>query len=208
MSYRQRRALGAIRNDSNIVTVLADKGRTTVVMDKEDYYIKRTLQIDKYHILQKDPTVNRENKIANTLKALHAQGHIDAQLRDFITPCYSTPSQMYGLPKIHKEGTLMQPIVSTINSPTYKIAKELTRILTPLAGHPAYTVKNSTAFVSRIQDIQMTPEDKRFSFDVKSLFTEIPVEAALKVVEEKVTNDQSLAERTNIPTDKFFRGCD
>ena len=97
----------------------------------------------------------------------------------------------------------MRPIVSTINSPTYKLAKELTHILTPLAGPAADTVMNYTMFVSRIQDIQMTPEDRLVSFDDKSLFTEVPVEAAPKVVEEKLTNDQSLAESTNIPTDKF-----
>ena len=122
---------------------------------------------------------------------------------DFLTPRYSTPPQMYGLPKIHKECTPMRPIVSTIKSLAYKLAKELTRILTPLAGHTAYIFMNSTTIVSRIQDIQMTPEDRLVSFGVKSLFTEVPVEAALKVIEEKLTNDQSLAERTSIPTDNL-----
>ena len=93
----------------------------------------------------------------------------------------------------------MHPIVSTINSPTYKLAKELARILTPLTRHTAYTVKNSAAFVKRIQDIHMTPQDQLVSFDIKNLFTEVPVEAALKVVEEKLTKDQTLRERANIP---------
>ena len=106
---------------------------------------------------------------------------------------------MYGLPKIHKEDIPMHPIVSTINSPTYKLAKELARILTPLTRHTAYTVKNSAAFVKRIQDIHMTPQDQLVSFDIKNLFTEVPVEAALKVVEEKLTKDQTLRERANIP---------
>ena len=88
MSYRQRSGLCALKNDSNIVIVPTDKGRATVVIDKEDYYtrMKRTLQDDKYQILQKSPTVNRENKIANILKTLHAQGHIGAQLGDSQTP--------------------------------------------------------------------------------------------------------------------------
>ena len=37
------------------------------------------------------------------------------------------------------------------------------------------------------------------SFDIKNLFTEVPVEAALKVVGDKLTKDQTLRERTNIP---------
>ena len=76
----------------------------------------------------------------------------------------------------------MRPIVSTINSPLYKLAKELARILTPLAGNTAYTGRNSTAFVERIRGLQTTPQDTLVSFHVKNLFTQVPVEAALTVV--------------------------
>ena len=74
----------------------------------------------------------------------------------------------------------MRPIVSAINSPSYKLPKGLTHILTPLAGNTAYTVRNSTAFVERIWELQTTPQDTLVSFDVKNLFTQVPVEAALK----------------------------
>ena len=50
----------------------------------------------------------------------------------------------------------MGPIVSTINSPSYKLNKELAHILTPLAGHTAYKVKNSTAFMERTRGVQTT----------------------------------------------------
>ena len=105
--------------------------------------------------LPRDPTVKVENKIADTLKRLRNQGHLDHRLCDFLIPQYSTPPQMYGLPKVHKEDTPMRPIVSTINSPSYKLAKELARILTPLAGNTAYTVRNSTAFVERIRGLRL-----------------------------------------------------
>ena len=106
---------------------------------------------------------------------------------------------MYGLPKIHKEDTPMRPIVSTINSPSYKLAKELARILTPLAGNTAYMVRNSTAFVERIRGLQTTPQDTLVSFDVKNLFTQVPVEADLTVVEDRLYKDPTLGDRTSIP---------
>ena len=93
----------------------------------------------------------------------------------------------------------MRPIVSTINSPSYKLAKELARILTPLAGNTAYTVRNSTAFVERIRGLQTTPQDTLVSFDVKNLFTQVPVEAALTVVEDRLYKDPTLSDRTSIP---------
>ena len=84
-----------------------------------------------------------ENRITSTLKCLHNDGHIDEKIRDFLTPRYSSAPQMYGLPKVHKEGTPMRPIVSAISSPSYNLAKELMRILTPLAGNTLHSVKNS-----------------------------------------------------------------
>ena len=92
----------------------------------------------------------------------------------------------------------MRPIVSTINSLSYKLAKELSRILTPLAGNTAYMVKNSTAFVERILGLQTTPQDTLVSFDVKNLFTQFPVEAALTPVEDRLYKDPTLGDRTSI----------
>lgn len=47
--------------------------------------------------------------------------------------CFSEPlvPRIYGLPKIHKEGILLRPIVSAISSPTYALAKYLTGLLKP-----------------------------------------------------------------------------
>lgn len=73
---------------------------------------------------------------------------------------------MYGLSKIHRERTPMRPIVSAINSPFYDLAKELAQILTSLTGNTSHMVKNSTAFVERIQDMEMELHDRLISFDV------------------------------------------
>ena len=50
MSYRQRSAVHALRDDPNIVIVPADKGKATVVMDRQDYdtKMKAVLQDGKY----------------------------------------------------------------------------------------------------------------------------------------------------------------
>ena len=60
----------------------------------------------------------------------------------------------------------MKPIVSTIGSQSYKLAKELARILTPLAGNTMQAVKKSTSFVDKIHEIGVEPQDRIISFDV------------------------------------------
>ena len=61
----------------------------------------------------------------------------------------------------------MRPIVSTIGA-SYKLAKELAHIVTPLVEHTAYMVRNSTVFVERIHGLQTTPQDTLVSFNVKN----------------------------------------
>ena len=106
---------------------------------------------------------------------------------------------MYGLPKVHKDGVPMRPIVSCSGSPTYRLAKDLARILTPLSGQTTYTVMNSTKFVERLQEVRIRPEDLLVSFDVTSLFTQVPIDEALEVVRARLTKDPTLTDRTCIP---------
>ena len=65
---------------------------------------------------------------------------------------------------MHKEGVPLGPIVSTIGSSTYKLAKELAGILSPLVGHMNSFVKDFTHFVKKIRESGVMA-----SFDVVSL---------------------------------------
>ena len=51
-------------------------------------------------------------------------------------PTGCVPPKLYGLPKIHKPGTPLKPIVSNCGSSTYGEAKELAKILKPLLASP------------------------------------------------------------------------
>ena len=54
----------------------------------------------------------------------------------------SNPSRIYGLPKLHKTGVPLRPIVSAIGSYTYELSKYLNEIIKPLM-HNKFTVKGS-----------------------------------------------------------------
>ena len=71
-------------------------------------------------------------------------------------------------------------------------------ILSPLAGLSEHTVKCSTSFADylRLQSIQ----DKEIIvlFDVETLFTNVPIEAACSIAQQRKQADQDFIDRTNL----------
>ena len=90
--------------------------------------------------------------------------------------------RIYGLLKIHKNGIPLRPIVNTIGSPTYKLAKYLATLLKPLVGKTNSFVKDSTSWVKEICNEPLDTGDILVSFDVLSLYTKIPVDEAIATI--------------------------
>ena len=77
---------------------------------------------------------------------------------------------MHGLPKVHKEGVSLRPMLSMIGSPQHALAKWLCGLLKPV--NKFYThrcVKASFAFADLVKAATLTPGGSLCSFDVVSL---------------------------------------
>lgn len=183
LTREQSCALKELEKDKTIVVLPADKGNATVIMDRTQYNDKMNeiLSDVSYKPLTKDPSKKTERQLTQILKELESCKEITSTLRYKLNPQHSTPAQLYGVPKIHKEGVPMRPIVSTMGSATYGLAKELTRILAPLVGNTERHVRHSAHFVQRIRDIRLQETDTLVSFDVVSLFTRVPIDEAMQL---------------------------
>ena len=71
-----------------------------------------------YRKLSRDPTTRIEKKISGVIRDVHRCGGIPDKLKDQLSPSYSNPPQIYGLPKIHKENTPLRSIVVANRSRT------------------------------------------------------------------------------------------
>ena len=105
-------------------------------------------------------------------------------------------TKCYTVPKIHKPGIPLRPIVSFVNSPTDAISGYLARILSPVVGNTDCNVKNSCEFADFISDKTLNACEELVSFDVVSLFTKIPVDLAAKDAEDRLGEDASPGQRT------------
>jgi hypothetical protein len=142
-------------------------------MPDQDY--KNEMQIilndPVYKILKTNPTRKIERKTILIKKS----GIPDDTARK-LSPHGAVPPRIYGLPKIHKADVPLRPIVNCISSPTYGLAKHLAGQLKPLTGNSILHIKNSEAFVQKLQNMQLQETDLMVSFDITSLFTKVPTE--------------------------------
>ena len=106
--------------------------------------------------------------------------------------------KFYGLPKIHKVGTPLRPTVSSRGSITYGVAKELAYIIKPLVGQSLHHLKNTQHFIQQLQGKKLEPGQVITSFDVKALFTSVPVHPAIQIVKQRLQQDTTLPQRTNM----------
>lgn len=134
--------------------------------------------------------------------------HITRRFRLRLQPQCFAPPQLYGLPKIHKEGTPLRPIVSAIGSPTYNIAKFLTKTISPLTGKSDSFIRNSSDFAERVRNTTLDVSEKMVSFDVVSLFTKVPVPEAIDVISHRLHQDETLDERTSLPPTEICQAID
>ena len=90
-----------------------------------------------------------ESRVTDVLKNLRDKKEISIEQYKDLSPSGSRPGIMYGLAKVHKivrDGLpSIRPILFTIGTPTYKLAKFLVPILEPLTTNE-YTIKDSFTF--------------------------------------------------------------
>ena len=156
----------------------------------KDIVILKPDRGNKFKELSNDPTINREGKLQRFLKELKKKGKIDKDIYKSIYPSGSQPVLIHGLPKMHKikspnEVTPFRPIVSSISTYNYRLAKYLCN---PLQSYlpSTYSISDTFSFVQQLNTIDLS---SRFmvSFDIASLFTNIPLKESIDLAVSYIT---------------------
>ena len=164
----------------------------------------RSSQQRTYTKIQKDPTESVKKEARQKLSLLKDAGKIDQQLYFKLKPTDSRAQRSYGLPKIHKPAVPIRPIVSYTNSPLYQLSRYIADILRPYTKLNHQHCKNSNDFSQFIRQQTIDPDEIMVSFDVESLYTNIPITDALLVIIDLLNNDTTLYDRTNLLTDQIL----
>lgn len=170
-------------NQNDLVVSKADKGNTIVILDRVVYNqkVNDIIQGDDFEQLNVDPTKKFTNDIKTATKSsLYIPPNT---LRDLV-PMNPRSPILYGLPKTHKANIPIRPVVSYIGAPAYKLAKHLNVLLRVKSGFtPQHSLKNSLDLIDKVKDVIIPPCAKLISLDVDSLFTNVPHQECLHILE-------------------------
>ena len=184
------------------ITILKpDKGRGVVLLKQEDYKICVEILFayhNNFKCTHKDQTIMRLNTVQSYVNKLFNRGEIKEEQKKLIRPKAAQIGRVYGLPKIHKPFQHIPKfrlIIDTINTPYHGITKFLTSLLNPLALNE-YVAKDSFEAAAKINLISlddMSDEYTFVSFDVESLFTNVPLKKTIEIIFTRVCSEKKIS---------------
>ena len=74
----------------------------------------------------------------------------------------------------------------------------MAKIIKPLVGRSPHHVQNNKDFLESIRNIKLQPDECIMSYDVSALFTSIPIDPAIKIIQKHIEDDKDLSNRTSL----------
>ena len=207
--------LKKLKENANIIISKPDKGNGTVLMNRSNYIEKIDAILSdrtKFRKCGKNDDIYKNNlkvedQVNHQLRRLKDNGSITEEEYKSLYISGSSPSVLYGLPKIHKEGTPLRPILAAFKAPTYKLAKFIISFLQPLMCNE-YTLKNAYDFKDTLATRRFPKDAVMASFDITSLFTNVPIEETINIVTSSLyENENAIRNIKKADFKKLLRLC-
>ena len=197
ITREERESLMSFKNNKDILIKPADKGGATVILNKENYKIEAYRQLDnvKYYKKLKTPIfTNNIPKIKLILNQMLEEKYITKNQFSYLSgPAEIKNRTFYLLPKIHKKKEVWpqpgkmpegRPIVSDVDSETYRVSEYIDYYLNPLANKHESYLKNTYDFIDKIRNYAVQNNYLLVTGDVTALYTNMDIDRSLRCVEE------------------------
>ena len=196
LNQKQAESLKQLKQNPHIIIKKADKGSAVTVMNTLDYIREgyRQLSNSNYYIeLDTDPTPTFNQLVQTLIDQMLREDFIDDRVHRSLTNKDPKTPNFYLLPKIHKNGVPGRPILSANGCPTEKLSALVDCYLQPHVPKLASYVRDTKQFIQKIENIQNIPPNSLLvSFDVVSLYTNIPHADSLRSASKALRGDTSI----------------
>ena len=197
-----------LREHPTILLLRSDKGGSPVFMERQEYQTKILAlleDVSTFQIVPSSGNTKMKDAVQTMVQQWTTEAFITKAQAKYMTIACPQPPRIHGLPKIHKPGVPLRPIVDFRNSPTYYLSKFLSRSLLATNFPEDRSCSNSYEFLRMLRD-DPTPLNDDFcmvSFDVTSLFTNVPVTTACELIRKHWAHVQP---NTPLDADSFIAG--
>ena len=140
-AMKKHGVLKRLRKNNNIVILRPNKDDSTVIMHR-DVYIRKIFEIikdrTKFKELPTDQTIIKEYQLQRYLRSMKGKNIFTKENYEKINPSGSKLAFICGTPKIHKlkhnnvNDLSVSPIISSIGTYSYNLAKFLSYLLEPV----------------------------------------------------------------------------
>ena len=180
-------ALKELKNNPAINLRKADKGTTTVIMNKQAKINEAQVQLDNrehYKPLKAPIVKNTHDKVNEIIDQMHRGKHIDDMTKNWLLQTPNPPRIpiFYTLTKIQKPVPVGRPIIPGGDGPTERISSFVDTLLQPIAQTQKSYIKDTTDFINFIEKTKIGKDTILVSMDVSSLYTNIPQEEGTNIV--------------------------
>lgn len=194
-----------LKHNRNIVIVSADKGNRTVVMLKTDYESKMLDLLNDtstYRKLNFDTSELLQARAIHMATRFKNNKWITQEEFNSIIMYNAAIPKAYGQPKVHKPGNPLRIIIASYESPAYNASIFLKNILQNLTKNSKFNTINAMDFKDRVKNLKLSNDEVMLSLDVKSLFTNVPLDLLETILEEKWSD---IEKHTKLPKAEFFQ---
>lgn len=187
LRFLSKRARFFFKQNKDIFATRSDKGGHTVIIDVDKYEneIEKMLANPCYTQMHNDPLqilVEKEVKIMEFFRTNHKTKGLMEMAYE---PNTKQLAQLYGLPKVHKETFCLRPITALRSSPGHTSGRVFDKILNIIFPRTHFHVKDSYDMKEFLDRALISEDDVLVSFDVVSMYTNIPRELVRKSILEK-----------------------
>ena len=204
LNVQHLKTIKNLKRQKDSIISRPDKGEGVVLMDRteyEDKMMKILSQDNKFQCIgdmdQHDRTLQHERSLQAFLLRARRAEHISKAEYDRARPVGSSCPILYGVSKIHKKGNPLRLIVSMVKAPQHQLAKWLSELLDPVVRrYSMHTVQDSYDFGGQIKEyVDQYPDTVEgsymCSFDVTSLFTNVPLDETIDIAIKTLFHDET-----------------
>ncbi len=174
-----------------VTFVEADKGSGIILMSRSEYHEKMYRDVlsdsNTHEEVPEDPLKSLSARFKDLLKTLKAAGKMLPEEEKLIVEHDPVLPRMFGLPKLHKQGHPMRPVVSCVRSPLAKSGNLIDNKVKPSVEAGWQFLKDSTDALQYLKARERELLNEGFSydqmylvsFDVASFYPSVPHETAM-----------------------------